>query len=68
MCEAERGELRIIITSGFPKLIVTNYIDGRPVEVTIEGIKWSNEEGCDRVSIEELVIQSSDTKVIDNEV
>ena len=61
MSEEERGELRIIITSGFPKLIVTNHKDGRSVEVTIEGIKWSNDDDCTRILIEELVIQSFDT-------
>ena len=62
MCDEVLGEVKIIITAGVPKIIVTTHKDGRPVEVTIEGIKWSNGAGRDRVFIEELNIQSLESK------
>ena len=58
MCDEVLGEVKIIITTGVPKIIVTTHKDGRPVEVTIEKIKWSNGAGRDRVFIKKLDIQS----------
>jgi len=63
MSTEELGEVKIIITSGPPKIIATTFKEGYPIEVTIEKIESIHEEGCNKIIIENMIIQSSLGKV-----
>ena len=60
------GEVKIVITTGFPKITVTTFKDGCPVETSIDKIKTIYEPHQQKILIEKMVIlsyHSSVTKV-----
>ena len=57
------GEVKIIITTGFPKITVTTFKDGCPVETSIDKIKTIYEPYQQKILIEKIVILSYHSSV-----